>query len=271
MEFLSKPSDRIFPQLGIKVSYLKELAQRAKEEKKSHLTLDEYLDEFIRPLTSASQCSYCEYLSATKPGVVYLADLYISLKVYYNFVEFCDGIDQYLRGKDQNIFVWISIFSNNWYLNPCFPAEFGMSLKSGIRKIGRLLVVLDDVFSFLAVRSSSDLVEQFCLLVFPGVIEITLLASGAKELNAQIDADASSINDKLLTSLAFLSETNEDLMNNVLESMKKMITSAYRLVYDSRVAEFGPSHARSQSTKKCLSILYQGLIFSYYFLFAVYY
>jgi hypothetical protein len=89
------------------------------------VTTTDVCESIVKPLTAASQCSYCDVLGSTsKP-----AQVFISHAWKFKFLDVVDALLHHFRDSPDTI-IWFDLFSNNqhkamdldfdwWFLQVC--------------------------------------------------------------------------------------------------------------------------------------------------------
>ena len=86
------------------------------------LTTTEVVRMFIKPLVTHKKSSYCEYLKTIDSHSVGVAQVYISYAWRYKFLDVVDTL-QYHFINNQDIFIWIDIFSMSQFINTTIYTE----------------------------------------------------------------------------------------------------------------------------------------------------
>ena len=101
------------------------------------LTTTEVVKMFIKPLVFHKKSSFCEYLKTIDPSSVAEAQVFISHAWRYQFLDLVDTLQSHFE-KNQDIFIWIDIFSMSPFIEPIVDVEvddFLWSIMSIIRKV----------------------------------------------------------------------------------------------------------------------------------------
>ncbi len=165
LEQKSKTSNNLaFPTLGVKLRALQDFVEsngsedafvkvtKVTERKKAFnntvyneqpMTTADVCDRFLKPLTIATQSSYCEYLQSNGSELVGKANVFISHAWKYYFLDVVRSLEHHFKDEAENVFIWFDLFSNNQHKAPNLPFEWWQgTFMNAIRNFGRVVMVL---------------------------------------------------------------------------------------------------------------------------------
>lgn len=177
----SKLSSNDFPKLGVKISVFEDFINTCGGESVlTNLTTTEVCEKFLKPITSGSQLSYCEFLLrqqqnnnnsfvGTAPAHVFISHAWA-----FNFLDVVESLrDHFFNSPD--IIIWFDLFSNNQHkaTNLDFHWWCG-TFKSAISDFGHVVMVLSPWHNPIPFTRAWCLFELYCSAVTKSKFEIAM-------------------------------------------------------------------------------------------------
>jgi len=273
LELASAPFE--LPLIGIKIAYLVKKLSSLDSALLDKATMEEICQHIIKPITAQDQCSYCEYLEKTEPFSVGKAQAYISYARSCNFRDIMKAIVAHFNG-DEEVTVWIDIFSFNQHQNLRLNSEFLINtLKNGIKEIGKTVMVFTSWDDPVPLTRSWCVWELSCALEEGQSFEIAMTEESKKDFFDDIDHDPLGTIDKIIArfdSLKVVCYRREDelqiqsaivdtvgyyeLNEEIMKNLKEWIINSYEKKLTWRKDNFGKNDEKTLLTMKNLALLY---------------
>jgi len=196
---LSPSSSLPFPKLGVSLIQLEAFVSSTGSRQRSSfegLTTTDVCETIVKPLTAASQSSYCDMLgSASKP-----AQVFISHAWKFKFLDVVDALLHHFRDSPDTI-IWFDLFSNNQHKAVDLDFDWWCgTFKSAISEFQHVVMVLAPWSDPIPLTRAWCLFELYCSAVTKCRFEVAMTADQTQAfLEDIVDDTQSKINNMIGT------------------------------------------------------------------------
>lgn len=221
-----------FPVLGISFHGIENFIQEVGGlDAVINLTTTDVCEKYIKPLTKASNKSYCEFSVIDRKDAVHFqpANVFISHAWKYNFL---DVVDAMRKIKDQSegdpiVYYWFDLFTNNQNIQ-AEPPPFEwwcMTFKQAIQRIGRVAVVITPWEDPIPLQRSWCLFEVYTAVVAKSQFEVIMSTNERNRFESMIAIKSTAFHDMLGNiDLRKSQATNPLDRDRIFEVVEKAVT-----------------------------------------------
>lgn len=185
-----------FPRLGVKLSYWKAFLDACGADALQGLTSTDVCEQFIKPATEATRCSYCELLQTHRSDAVGVATVFISHAWKYAFLDVLDALRSHFVTQP-DVIIWFDLFSNNQHETAIHGFDWwSNTFKSAIATFGHTVMVFAPWDNPIPLTRAWCLWELYCTIETKSLFEVALSPSQRQRFLTDIASDgaARSIN-----------------------------------------------------------------------------
>jgi hypothetical protein len=163
-----------FPLDGVRLSTFTDFVYTCGKGSLEGLTTADVNVKFLKTMTKASECSYCDLVCDICPENVGRANVFISHAWKYKFTNLVSALDYHFRDKP-NIYIWFDLFSVNQHITEKVdPDWWNKSFMNAVREIGYVVVVLSPWKEPIPFTRAWCLWEIYCAIMTGSKLEVAM-------------------------------------------------------------------------------------------------
>lgn len=219
----SAPLITPFPTHGIRLSCFEEFVEECGGmEFLEGLTTEMVCRMFVKPATALAQLSYCELLQMQQHRAVDIPNVYVSHVWKMVFLDVVRTLEHHFR-DDPDTVVWFDLFTMNQHKSATMNAAWlSSTFRTGIRDIGRTVVVLGNLDNLAALKRSWCLFEMYVTADTKSKLEVAMNPDHLTKFITEVSRDDRTVMEKLHVAV------NIDKSQSTIETDKTHIVEMIR-------------------------------------------